>query len=262
MNISFIGYGNIAKAIAAGIKLNEVHEIRAAAPSLPTGINKSGIRTYSDNLEVIGDSDILILAVKPSIMSAVLEQININVFPKDCLVISVASGLNLSWFEQHLPHIPIIRAMPNIATALGKGATPMIANKFVTKIQQQRAEQIFANLGLVTWVDKERDMDGFTALSGSGPAYIFMFMEAMIKAAIKLGIEEKIATAFALQTCNGAVALATESPLELKDLRNTVTSPGGTTAAAIDVFTRYNLDSIVDEAMNSACDRARQLGQF
>ncbi len=262
MNISFIGYGNIANAIITGLQLNKVHKIRASAPSLPNGIDKTGINTYSNNVDAIAGADIIILAVKPSIMNSVLEQINTHALPKNCLIISVASGLSLSWFGKHLPHISIVRAMPNIATALGKGATPMIANDFVTQEQKQRAEEIFANLGLITWACKESDIDAFTALSGSGPAYIFLFMEAMIKAAVGLGVEEKIATSFALQTFVGAITSATQSSLTLHELRKTVTSTGGTTAAALEVFARYHLDSIVDEAMKAAFERAQQLGQF
>lgn len=260
MKISFIGYGNIAKAIIEGLRDNNANELRAAAPSLPTGINKNGTKTYSDNLAAIRDADIVILAVKPTQMNTVLEQINPTTVPAHCIIISVASGLSLSWFEKHLPNIAIIRAMPNIASALGKGATPMIANKCATKEQKQKAEELFTSLGLVTWVQKESDINAFTALSGSGPAYIFMFMEAMIKAAIALGIAEDVAKSFALQTFNGALGLATETPLSLSELRKTVTSPAGTTAAAIEVLTQHGFEAMIDEAMNAACERARQLG--
>lgn len=224
MKISFIGYGNMAKSIAESLRHKNV-ELRAAAPSLPTGLSENGIRTFSDNAAVIPGSDVLILAVKPARMSRVLTEINTSVFPSHCLIISVASGLNLAWFEKYLPKRAIVRAMPNIAISVGKGATPLIANEFVSKEQKQQAEHIFANPGLITWVKNENNINAFTALSGSGPAYIFMFMEAMINAAVSLGITEDLATAFALQTFNGAAAIATQSSLTLTQLRKTVTSP-------------------------------------
>lgn len=260
MNISFIGYGNIAKAIAAGLCRNTVNQLRAAAPSLPTGINNDGIKTFSDNQAVIANADVLILAVKPAQMSAVLTAINTDQLPAHCLVISVASGLNLSWFEHYLPNTAIVRTMPNIASAVGKGATPMIANNIVTKSQQKQAEEIFTSLGIATWIQNERDINAFTALSGSGPAYIFIFMEAMIKAAIKLGIAEEVAKAFTLQTFDGALELANQSKHSLSELRASVTSPAGTTAAAVRVLTQHNIDTLIAEAMHAAHERAEQLG--
>lgn len=261
MNISFIGYGNMAKAIVNGLRSNKAYELRASSPSLPSGTDKNGTQTCSDNLAVIHDADVLILAVKPANMNTVVAQIDTSKLPADCVIISVASGLNLSWFEKHLPKTAIIRAMPNVASALGQGATPLVANKFVTKKQQQTAEIIFTNLGLVTWVQNENDINAFTALSGSGPAYVFMFMEAMIKAAVALGIAEDVAKSFALQTFKGALGLATETELTLSELRKTVTSPAGTTAAAIEVLNQHGFDAMIDKAMRAACERARQQGE-
>lgn len=261
MKISFIGYGNMAKAIVKGLRGNEAYELRASSPSLPASIDKNGTKTCSDNLAFIHDADILILAVKPAHMNTVVTQIAQTMVPAHCVIISVASGLNLSWFETYLPKTAIIRAMPNIASALGQGATPLVANKFVTKEQRQKAEKIFTNLGLITWVQNENDINAFTALSGSGPAYIFMFMEAMIKAAVALGIAEDVAKSFALQTFKGALGLATETELSLSELRKTVTSPAGTTAAAIEVLTQHGFDAMIDKAMYAACERARQQGE-
>lgn len=259
MNISFIGFGNIAKAIAEGLHHNPVNELRAAAPSLSEGVNKNGIKTFSRNQAVINDADIVILAVKPTQMSSVLTEIATNL-PAHCLVISVASGLSLAWFDNYLPNVAIVRAMPNIASAVGKGATPLIANKFVSKTQQDQADQIFTSLGLVTWVKNEGDINALTALSGSGPAYIFMFMEAMINAAITLGIDADVAKAFVFQTFDGALGMASNTKLSLSELIATVTSPAGTTAAAIHILTQHNFDALISEAMNAAYKRAEQLG--
>ena len=259
MNISFIGFGNMAKAMAKGLLRDKKNILRATAPSLATGTNENGIRTYSDNLAVIADADIIILAVKPAQVALVFAQISPSL-PLHCLVISIATGISLPWFATHSPGTAVVRAMPNIAAAIGKSATPLIANPLVTSQQKQWTEQIFTCIGLTTWAKKEEDIDTFTALSGSGPAYIFLFMDAMITAAIKLGLPHEIAKSFTLQTVDGALSLATESKLDLVELRKMVTSPAGTTAAAIDVLTEHHFDKLIFTAMKAAHDRARVLG--
>lgn len=262
MKISFIGFGHMAKAIAQGLLANSNNQLRAVAPSLPIGINDDGIKTHHDNLAIIPDADIIILAIKPAQMDAVFTQIRPALAP-DCLVISIAAGINLPWFEKHASKsLAIVRAMPNMAAAVGKSATPLIANAYTTPQQKQAAEQVFATVGLTAWVQQESDMNALTALSGSGPAYVFLFMEALIKAAMDLGLGEDIAKSFTLQTVFGALSLATESTQDLAELRHRVTSPAGTTAAAIDVFTERGLDEIVFAAMKAAHDRAHQLGKI
>ena len=261
MNISFIGYGNMAQALSKGLKLNPLNKIRAAAPSLPTGFNKEGIQTSADNLAVIPDADVLILAVKPAQISAILNQIKTVKLPETCLILSIASGLSLAFFESYLPKAPIVRAMPNIAAAIGKGATPLIANAFVTTHQKQWAEDIFTSTGIITWAHHDNEIDAFTAFSGSGPAYVFLFLEALIAAGIHLGIKADIAQSFAIQTVQGALSLANESTLTLSELRKTVTSPAGTTAAAIKVFTANHFDEIIHQATQAAFLRAQELGQ-
>jgi len=260
MNISFIGFGNIAKSIAKGLMHDKSNKLRASAPSLPIGIDGNGIQTCHDNLSVLPHADILILTVKPPQMRAVMEQIS-TVIPEGCLIISVATGINLCWFANYIPSKAVVRAMPNIAAAIGKSATPLIANENATNQQKQWAEQIFNRLGIITWAQKESDIDTFTALSGSGPAYVFLFMESMIKSAVKLGIAKDVATSFTIQTFNGALNLVTESELDIVELRKTVTSPAGTTAAAIEIFTQHGIDKLIDDAINAACKRAKVLGE-
>ena len=259
MKISFIGFGNMAKALAQGLLGDETNELRAASPSLPIGVNEQGIRTFSDNLAIVSDADIIILAVKPAQMTTVLSEISTQL-PAHCLLISIVTGISLSWFATFSQAIAVVRAMPNIAAATGLSATPLIANKFATADQRQWAEQLFARIGIITWVKNEAEINRFTALSGSGPAYVFLLMEAMIKAATDLGMTEDIAKSFTLQTFKGAVRLACKSKLSLAELRNTVTSPAGTTAAAIEVLTKHGFDQLIHAAMLAACDRARQLG--
>lgn len=256
MKISIIGFGNMAKAMAKNLLNNKSIQLRVAAPSLSIGINADGIETYSDNLAITPDADVIILAVKPALMRHVLEEIH-PTLPTNCLIISVASGLKLDWFALNRP---IVRAMPNIAAAMGQSATPLIANEWVTDAQKKLAEQLFSAMGMTTWVTEENQMDAFTALSGSGPAYVFLFIEAMANSAISLGLSKEIATSFALQTLQGALSLAKPGEHSVAELRAAVTSPAGTTAAAISVFTDRGFSELIHDAMQAAFERAKQLG--
>jgi pyrroline-5-carboxylate reductase len=259
MRISFIGFGNMAKALAEGLIKQGQTDLWAASPSLSQGINAEGIHTCSDNKLVIQGASLLILAVKPSTMQSVLEEIA-PTLAKDCLVISVATGLPLAFFNRYLDSKqPVVRTMPNTGASVGEAATPLIANTHTTAKQRQWAEQVFQSVGLTTWIEDESLMDVYTAFSGSGPAYVFLFIEAFTKAAVALGIDEPIAKLFAKQTVNGALQLALKSPLNIETLRNKVTSPGGTTAAALAIL-HPKLETLMLDAMKAALARAKELG--
>lgn len=259
MKISFIGYGNIAQAMAKGLTNHLHYELRAAAPSLPIGMNADNVFTHHDNLAILNDADVIVIAVKPPKAAEILEQIK-SAIPPHCLLISLATGLSLSWLEKHsVAKQAIIRAMPNTPIAIKKGATPLIANQFVSGEQKELSTQLFQCLGMSTWITNENQMDIFTALSGSGPAYVFLFLEAMIHAAKELGLDADVAKAFALQTMSGAVELASTSELQVNELRKKVTSAGGTTAAAIKIFEEEKFMQIVSKSMNAAFMRAKEL---
>lgn len=260
MNICFIGFGNMAKAIARSLCKNaNNYQIFASSPSLKEGQTEDGIITHHNNLAHIHKADIIFLAVKPAKMATLLAQIKTEI-PSACLLISVAAGLSLSWLNKHCcAGQAIIRSMPNIPIAVGEGATPLIANSYVTKEQKRHAEQLFQCASLVAWTTKESDIDRFTALSGSGPAYVFLFLEAMINAAVKLGLKKDLAKTFALQTVAGSLKLASNSDLEIPELRKMVTSPAGTTAAAIDILQQQGFEELVFRAMEAAFERAKQL---
>lgn len=261
MKIHFIGFGNLAKAIAHHLcGLGKNYYITASAPSLTKGKTLEGIHTNPNNLAGLKEADLVVLAVKPANMATVLAEIKTDL-AKHCLLLSVAAGIRLTWLEQHCPPgQPIIRSMPNIAVKVGKGATPLIANQFVDQEQKRLTELIFQSCGIVYWTTQEKDIDAFTALSGSGPAYVFLFLEAMINAAQKLGLEREVAKVFALQTVAGALSLAVNSKVEIKELRQKVTSPAGTTAAALDILQQQGFDELLFKAMEAACERAKQLG--
>lgn len=259
MNISFIGYGKIAQALAKGLMHSQHYHIHAAAPSLNNGINKLGVVTTSNNLAIVPNANVIILAVKPGLMAHILAEIQ-HLIPENALLISVATGLTLEWFAKHTPpNTALIRAMPNIAASIGKSATPLIANQHVSPVQQKYAEKIVKAIGISTWVHQETEMEIYTALSGSGPAYVFQFIQAMIDAAVLMGLDKTIAKTFALQTLSGAVALALDSPKSLDDLKNEVTSPAGTTAAALHVLKTQQFHKLINEAMKAARNRAHEL---
>ena len=261
MRIGFIGFGSMAKAIARGLLKENNHQLFAASPSLTIGINKDDIHTHYDNKELVKAAEILILAVKPSQMGAVIKEINPEL-RTSCLLISVAAGLSLEWFAKRLTSpCALIRTMPNTPASIGVGATPMIANSLVSFEQKQGAEAIFSTVGITQWISEEDETDVFTALSRSGPAYIFLFVEALVNAAVDLGLESKVAQRFALQTCIGALKLAENSNLSLSQLRTQVTSPGGTTAAALKVLVPQ-LEGLIHSALSAAQMRAKELGRM
>lgn len=260
MTLCFIGYGAMARAIAKGILKEGDYNLRASAPSLTPGMTIEGIKTFKDNKEAVQGADVIVLAVKPQLMSTVLEEL-LPVLSNTCLLISVAAGLPLSWFNaQGLGKRALIRTMPNTPAALGLGATPMIANPFVTQEQKTLATTLFSSIGLVTWTEKEEDIDSFTALSGSGPAYVFSFLQAMIDAAVALGLNPTTAQDFALQTVRGALKLAQDSDLSLNQLKSKVTSKGGTTEAALKVLDPQ-LEALMLATMKAAKHRSMELGK-
>lgn len=260
MNISFIGFGNMAQAIAQRwVQIPDL-QIRAAAPSLLEATRADGIQTTPDNLAILPQAEIVLLAVKPNQMPMVMQQISPHLSPAS-LVISIAAGITLQRLNQVLPtHTAIIRAMPNIAALIGESATPLLGNTFVSESQKTMAETLFKAIGVVTWAQNDRDIDSFTALSGSGPAYVFLFLEALIEAAETLGLTPDVARTFALQTVRGAANLACQSSSSVNQLRQSVTSSGGTTAAALQVLQDYDFSALLLKAMQRAKQRAEELG--
>lgn len=255
-----MGFGNMAQAIAQHLIKIPGANIFAASPSLQSGKTIEGIHTDPDNLSIIKKSHIIVLAVKPQKAVNVLKQIG-PVLPSNSLLLSIVAGLNLTYLAQYCRKTQaIVRSMPNLPIQIGKGATPLIANQFVTTQQKKNIHDLFQQAGIVSWIEKESDIDRLTALSGSGPAYLFYILEAMISAGKKLGLSDELSRNFVLQTAAGAISLAERSELELHELIKKITSPAGTTAAALDIFQKERVDLILFEAINAAYQRAQQLG--
>jgi pyrroline-5-carboxylate reductase len=220
------------------------------------------VHTTAHNTIVAEHADLLVLAVKPQVLREVAEALAATVQSFKPLIISIAAGIESEAIERWLGgDLAIVRAMPNTPAMVGTGATGLYANSRATFAQKGAAESVLRAVGLTVWVEAESLIDAVTALSGSGPAYFFLFMEAMEDAGIQLGLEPKTARLLAQQTALGAGKIAIESSEAPAELRRKVTSPGGTTERAIQSFEQGELRSLVHRAMQAAADRSAELSR-
>ncbi|MDX2073705.1 MAG: pyrroline-5-carboxylate reductase [Alphaproteobacteria bacterium] len=207
--------------------------------------------------------DIIVLAVKPNQLEEILPPL-FQKFGNRSIYLSIAAGKPISFYEQHLgKEAPVVRAMPNTPAAMAKGATGLIGNAALTQAGRDRVSGLVEATGLALWVDNESLMDTVTAISGSGPAYFFHMIECMIASGVSHGLSKEDATELAIQTCIGSGEMAQQGHTINKDvaeLRRNVTSPGGTTAAALAVFEKNNaLQNLIEEAVAAAINRAKEL---
>ncbi|MEQ1888090.1 MAG: pyrroline-5-carboxylate reductase [Alphaproteobacteria bacterium] len=209
----------------------------------------------------VTDASVLVLAVKPQAMQDVLPGLA-PLAKGGALILSIAAGKPIGFFEQYFSASPIVRAMPNTPAAIGLGMTVLCANGRVTDAQREMAYRLMDAVGEVAWIQDETLMDPVTAVSGSGPAYVFLLIEALASAGEKAGLDAGLANLLARQTVRGAAALAAQSDQPASLLRENVTSPGGTTAAALAVLMRpEGLQMLLDEAVEAATRRSRELAQ-
>jgi pyrroline-5-carboxylate reductase len=264
--IALIGAGNMGSSLLAGLIKNgfSPEELRVCDPDvdkLQLLHREYNVFTTTHHEEVVKEADIVILAVKPHIMRTVLESIASIVQQKKSCLISVAAGIpekNIqSWVGGN---IAIIRCMPNTPALIGAGASALYANTFVNKNQHDYAETILRAVGMVVWVNDETEMDAVTALSGSGPAYFFLVIETLQAIGEELGLSKDISRLLTLQTAYGAACMALDSTESVSELRRRVTSPGGTTEAAIQVFIDEKLPDIFKKALKAAHSRSKELG--
>ncbi len=220
-----------------------------------------GVQTTNDNKLAVQQSDVALLCVKPQVMDEVLAEISPAVDPKKHCVISIAAGIPISRLESALPEgTPVVRVMPNTPTQVLAGASAIALGTNATELHRQIAHEIFSAVGLVIDVP-EKLIDAVTALSGSGPAYVFVFAEALADAGVNLGLPRAVALKLAAQTLLGAAKMLLETgkhPAELKDM---VTSPGGTTIAALSVLERKAFRGAIIEAVTVAHQRAKELAK-
>ena len=264
--LAFIGGGNMAKSLICGL-IDKGFSSRCISVSDPVEKNldqlnrKFGIATTSDNSIAAKDVDLIVLCVKPQILESVCKELqaSLNQTPP---AISIAAGIPLSLLMDWLgENTPIIRCMPNTPALVQSGAAGMFANQNVDKKLRNLAEEIFDAVGLCCWLEKEEDIDLVTAVSGSGPAYFFLFMEAMEKVAIDLGLDQEISRKLIIQTVLGAAKMAAESDMNPSELRSCVTSPGGTTEKAVNAFLEGDIMGLFNKAMNKALERATEMAK-
>ncbi len=265
MKLSFIGGGVMGEAMIRAItkhnvgpeaiQVGEINPERARFLS-----ERYGVRCFSDNREAIKGSDVVVLSIKPSALPQVAQQIRGGLEPGQ-LLLSIITGTSLQRLRQGTQHSAIVRAMPNTPAQIGEGMILWTATTSVAKQQKAIARAILATLGKEIYVEDEKYLDMATALSGSGPAYVFLFIEALIDAGVCLGLPREMAQELVLQTIYGAVCLCRDSQKHPAELRNMVTSPGGTTAAALLRLEEGGLRGILAQAVIAAYQRAKTLGR-
>ncbi len=265
--IGFIGGGNMAASIIGGLLTSGVdaRQLRAGDPSqdsLDRLASLGPITTSQDNLDIIPGCDVLVMAVKPQLMKVVCAGIADTVQASKPLIISIAAGVTSDSLNHWLGgNLAIVRCMPNTPALLRCGATGLFANTAVSEIQRQQAQQILDAVGLALWVEQESELDAVTAVSGSGPAYFFLMMEAMQASGEALGLNPDVAKQLSQQTALGAARMALESDVDVAELRRRVTSPKGTTERAITIFEDGGFRALVQQALQGAADRADELGR-
>ncbi|WP_350598820.1 pyrroline-5-carboxylate reductase [Pseudomonas sp. 65/3-MNA-CIBAN-0223] len=267
--IAFIGAGNMAASLIGGLRAKglEAELIRASDPGAETRSKvaaEHAIAVFADNAEAIKDAEVVVLAVKPQAMKAVCEAIRPNLKPNQ-LVVSIAAGITCASMNNWLGAQPIVRCMPNTPALLRQGVSGLFATAEVSAEQRQQAEELLSAVGIALWLDEEQQLDAVTAVSGSGPAYFFLLIEAMTAAGVKLGLPADIAAQLTVQTALGAAHMAVASDVDAAELRRRVTSPAGTTEAAIKSFQAGGFEALVEKALGAAAHRsaemAEQLGQ-
>jgi len=219
-----------------------------------------GIQVFDDAATAAQQADTVVFSVKPQVLRSVVQDLASVIQTQKPLLLSIAAGIRTKDIERWTgTNATVVRAMPNTPAMVQCGAAALFANQRVSEQQKQMAESILRATGLVVWVQDEAHMDIVTALSGSGPAYFFRIMEAMEKAAVTLGLEQKSAQLLTLQTALGAAKLALESADDVATLREGVTSPGGTTEQGLKVLNDNNIDGLVQEVIRAAYERAIEL---
>lgn len=231
-------------------------------PSLQRLQELGPVNVFDDNAAAVAGADIIVLAVKPQVMAEATDSIAAAVKSNGALVVSIAAGVTIASMQARLgAQAAIVRCMPNTPALLGCGASGLYANAQTRPEQREFAQRVLSAAGITCWVDTEQELDAITALSGSGPAYFFLFMEAMVEAGVKLGLDGETARQLTLQTGLGAARMALENDVGLAELRRRVTSPGGTTERAVASFEADGLRATVERAMRAAQHRAEEMAR-
>lgn len=262
-NICFIGGGNMAQALIGGLISRGLPATRITVSdpveNVRVFLSEKDVHVTDDNVAAIRDADIVVFAVKPQVLTNVLKPLK-GLFAEK-LVMSIVAGAEIATIAQLLDTDQVVRVMPNTPALVQTGAHGLYANAAVDTQSRELASQVLAATGLTIWVNSEAQIDAVTAVSGSGPAYFFYMMESMIRAGKNLGLDEKVATALTLQTALGAAQMAITSANTPAELRKNVTSPNGTTQAALEVFDRAQISQNIQAALAAAQKRSQELAQ-
>lgn len=265
--IAFIGGGNMATSIIGGlIKKGEFNPelIHVADPNEEQRLylkSTFAVNIHAEGADAIVNADIIVLAVKPQVMKSVLMSLAGTLKQQRSLLVSIAAGVNTHSLEQWSGCKAIVRCMPNTPALIGLGATGLYATDAVTIEQRQLTDSLLRAVGTTAWLKAETDIDAVTAVSGSGPAYFFLLIEAMMDAGQQMGLSADAARLLTLQTAIGASQLAQNADVDAAELRRRVTSPGGTTEQAILSFEESGFRAMVSTALNAAKERAEELSK-
>ena len=264
--IGFIGAGNMAYALIKGLlsdgfEAKNINVSDANPELLEKRSSELGVTAQPDNVSLLNNSDIVVFAVKPQVLSVVCHELK-NKASTDQLFVSIVAGIKSKDINRWLGgDFALVRTMPNTPALFQSGVTGLYANELVNDLQKKSVNLLLSAVGECFWVNEENLLDAITAISGSGPAYFFLMMQSMKQAAMALGLDEETADALSIKTSLGASIMATNSVKDSRTLRAEVTSPNGTTQSAIETFQDQNFEGIVAAATRAAYDRARELSQ-
>ena len=263
---AFIGSGTMAEAMIKGLTTQAdvpAVQIVASGPRPERGSElqaRYGIHPAMENLTAIAGAQIVVLSVKPQMLHGVLWQLAGRIGP-EALVLSIVAGARIEAIASLLRHEAIARAMPNTPAQIGLGMTVWTCPPVLSEAQCEQAQAVFGSFGEEVYVDDERYLDMATALSGTGPAYVFIFMEAMVDAGVHMGFSRRVAEQLVYQTVRGSVEYARQAGRHLATLRNQVTSPGGTSAEALYQIEKGGLRTVMSRAIWAAYQKSRRLGR-
>ena len=266
IKIAFIGSGAMAGAMIVGLlreKLASPENLFASDPREDRGEElreKYGIQPFTDNAAAVKNADVVVLSIKPQRLSAVLAELKGNI-PENALVLSIIAGATIEKIGKGLGHGKIVRTMPNTPARIGEGITVWVASDAVSTSQKEQARKILSALGEDVFVEDEYYLDMATALSGSGPAYVYMFMEAMIDAGVHMGFPRRISEKLVVQTMRGSVNFYEKNDVHVAALRNQVTSSGGTSAEALYYLEKAGIRTAISRAIWAAYQRSLELGR-
>ena len=266
LKIAFVGVGNMASAIIGGLRASGYSGDAIVGSSInvedhPRLEQRFGMTMYADNKEAVAVADVVFLCVKPNLLQSVVEEFATVVRPEQ-LFVSVAAGIEISALESWLGQpVAVVRSMPNTPALVGAGMSGLIANEHTSEDQKNWVANAFDSFGSHVWIEDEAQMHTVTALSGSAPAYFFRMLEVMIEAGVAQGLDEATSRKLSTYAMKGAAAMVTELDEDIAQLRKNITSPNGTTQAALETLEEQGIQSLMTAAVDACAKRSKELGK-